>query len=611
MKNVFKKFFLIPVGIAALMCFAACDEESIITPPKPTQPEPETEHTYSDKWSFNNDEHWHSATCDHPDEKADIEEHTFELNLAKSTVSCTQDGVAVYECKCGFSYRENEKAGHNIVYSEGKEATCTEDGATPRGECNRFDCDYVIESQVIPATGHKYSTAWAWDDENHWHNATCGHDLTTQPEAHVYGENSVCKCGRSIVEADSANFTYKKVGTEYVVTGVSASAQDAALFRIPATYKNLKVTGIADGAFANNTVVETVNIPVGITSIGREAFMGCTKLNTVNLPNGLTELGYSAFSGCSALKEISLPASVNEIGSFAFEKCVGLKTIELPTSVTSFGEQVFNGCTLLEKVTLPSGITKLGSNMFLNCTSLSAVTLPSGITNIGSQAFANCTSLTSVSIPSGVTFIGNSAFKNSGLTSVELPEAVSYLGAYAFKDCTALTSAKIPSTKITVTVSVKDGKNQYDVSGSGVTYTMGDWFSGCEALKELTIPFAGARMDSEIAVSTAFGYLFGTTAPKAANADKFEAVSVTTGTGEQAKTHTYYIPKTLAKVTVLGGTHAEWRDDVATQKTYTLPANAFSGCTMIKEIVLAAGVFDGDALEGWSGTLTKLPSSAE
>ena len=147
---------------------------------------------------------------------------------------------------------------------------------------------------------------------------------------------------------------------------------------------------------------------------------------------------------------------------------------------------------------------------------------------------------------------------------------------------------------------------------------MGEWFSGCGALESLTIPFAGSRMDTPIAVSTHFGYIFGTTAPKAADADKFEAVAVTTGEGEHEVSYTYYIPKTLTSVTVVGGTYDEWRKnpesgkDEATEKTYKLPANAFSGCTMIENITLAADVWDSESeLEGWNGTLTWLGASTE
>ncbi|MDE6411801.1 MAG: leucine-rich repeat domain-containing protein [Clostridia bacterium] len=583
MKSNLKKFLvLVPVAVGALACFAACGEHK---------------HTYSENWSHNAQYHWHGATCEHTEEQADKTEHKYTLNVSKSTVTCTEDGVAVYDCECGYSYMQNESAGHLIEFVGGKAATCTEDGATPREVCLR--CDYVKESEVIPATGHKYSTAWVWDDDEHWHPATCGHDLKKDVAEHVYNAEDMCSCGRSRLEADPENFTYSKRGSSYTVTGIAATAENVTNLRIPYTYNGLPVTGIENFAFENNKAITRVNIPAGVTVIGREAFSGCTNLATVKVGSGLVEIGHAAFSGC-AITEITIPASVTTINTSAFENCANLETVEmLPANLNLLGEQVFSGCSSLVSIRIPTLLEnivtytdnsgthhvninyKVGKNLFLNCTSLQTVTFGGGITAIETNAFANCTSLTSITLPGALTFVGNSAFKNSGLTSITLPDTVTYVGTGAFKDCSALTSAVI---------------------GSGVTYTMGEWFSGCGALQSLTIPFVGSRMDTPIAVSTHFGYIFGTTAPKTADADKYEAVTVT----ENEKSHTYYIPKSLTSVTVLGGQYDEWRknpsggDDIKTVKDYVLPANAFSGCTMITEVTLAEGVGEeSDAFAGW------------
>lgn len=592
MKSNLKKFLvLIPVAVGALACFAACGDH---------------EHTYSENWSHNAEHHWHYATCEHSEELTDRTEHTFTLNASKSTVTCTQDGVAVYECECGYSYRQDEKGGHLLQITGAKNAACEEDGATPREVCTRVGCDYVKESEVIPATGHKYSTAWLWDDDEHWHAAACGHDLKSDVGEHVYSDKGVCKCGRSNLEADPDNFAYKKRGNSYIVTGLAPSAEDETVLRIPYTYKGLPVVEIEQFAFENNKNITKVNLPAGITVIGREAFSGCTKLATVKIGAGVTEIGHAAFSGCAALTEITIPASVTTIDASAFENCANLGTVNmLPTSLNLLGEQVFSGCSSLESIRIPTLLPnmvsfdngkkeaninyKVGKNLFLNCALLQTVTFGAGVTAIDANAFANCTSLETISLPAGLTFIGQNAFKNSGLTSIMLPETVTYVGTSAFKDCAALTSAVI---------------------GSGVTYTMGEWFSGCGALESLTVPFVGSRMDTGMAVSTHFGYIFGTTAPKAADADKFEAVTVTTG----EVSHTYYIPKTLTSVTVTGGTYDEWRDGNAepTVKNYALPANAFGGCTTIGNITLAADVWDGESeLENWNGTLTWLGASTE
>ncbi|MDE7453205.1 MAG: leucine-rich repeat domain-containing protein, partial [Clostridia bacterium] len=372
-------------------------------------------------------------------------------------------------------------------------------------------------------------------------------------------------------------------------------------------YNVLSLTAIANFAFENNATITRVNIPDTVTEIGREAFKGCTNLATVKTGTRLEESGPAAFSGCTTLTEITIPASVTTLNSSAFEGCTNLETVEmLPTSLDLLGEQVFSGCSSLVNIKIPTLNSKMvlvdankqtyeninykvGKNMFLNCTSLETVTFGAGVTAIDANAFANCASLESISLPAGLEFVGQNAFKNSGLTTITLPETVTYVGVGAFKDCTALTSAVI---------------------GSGVAYTMGAWFSGCGALESLTVPFAGSRMDTPIAVSTHFGYIFGTTAPKEADADKFEAVTVTKGEGSDAVTYTYYIPKTLTTVTILGGTYSEWRkvdgEDVETVKDYVLTVDAFEGCTMITNITVAEDVLENaEALEGWNGTVNR------
>ena len=53
-----KKFLALIFAGAACITLAACDAETHT-------------HTFSDKWSFDENEHWHEATCDDTDEVKD------------------------------------------------------------------------------------------------------------------------------------------------------------------------------------------------------------------------------------------------------------------------------------------------------------------------------------------------------------------------------------------------------------------------------------------------------------------------------------------------------------------------------------------------------------
>ena len=56
-----------------------------------------------------------------------------------------------------------------------------------------------------------------------------------------------------------------------------------------------KFTKIDSGCFKNNTTMESVSIPEGVTEIGFAAFSGCYNLKSVQLPKSLIKIGASAF----------------------------------------------------------------------------------------------------------------------------------------------------------------------------------------------------------------------------------------------------------------------------------------------------------------------------
>lgn len=101
-------------------------------------------HTFGDKWTSDEEGHWHPATCDHKDVKGDFAKHEFD-----------DSG----RCKvCG--YPQSDKP---------------ED----------------------PVHDHTYTTSWWHDETNHWHAATCAHtDMKSDLDAHSYNKFGRCTvCG--------------------------------------------------------------------------------------------------------------------------------------------------------------------------------------------------------------------------------------------------------------------------------------------------------------------------------------------------------------------------------------------------------------------------------
>jgi hypothetical protein len=141
--------------------------------------------------------------------------------------------------------------------------------------------------------------------------------------------------------------------------------------RIPATIQGIPVRAIAAASFAGNRIINTVEIPEGVTYIGDYAFINCKNLMRVTLPSSLTFIGESFFADS------------------------GLQSIVIPEGVTTIGRNAFSGCTKLAVVSLPSTIVSIGNLAFNNSSSLATVNFPDTVTSIqfSIDAFNNCSQM--------------------------------------------------------------------------------------------------------------------------------------------------------------------------------------------------------------------------
>lgn len=271
---------------------------------------------------------------------------------------------------------------------------------------------------------------------------------------------------------------------------------------------------VGNYAFHRNESLETINIDC--ETIGDEAFSGCDYLTDITLGENVKTLGDKVFYTCDALERVEIPSTVTDIGEKTFYSCPALKeaiiragTVKagtfyncralttliisdnatLDASFTAanayaketletvkigkgeIGNSAFSNCTNLTTVELGDGVTSIGKSAFLKCTQLPSITIGSGVTSIGTSAFNGCTALTKAEIKSGA--IGDNAFQDcKSLTDVTLGDGVTSIGRNAFLRCTVLTAIKI---------------------GSSVRTIESFAFSGCEALKEVTISAAQVK----------------------------------------------------------------------------------------------------------------------
>ncbi len=258
-------------------------------------------------------------------------------------------------------------------------------------------------------------------------------------------------------------------------------------------------THIPDYLCYKHEWLESVILPLSVTSIGSNAFGYCSHLSSINLPDNLDTIGKNAFTHCDSLKKIVIPESVKYIDESAFTGCSGVDTIVFNAincniNVNSYGNcSPFDGLRNkafivgnkvtqipwflcyhmrnLREIIIPNSVKTIASRAFCNCDSLSIVELGDSVNYIGEWSFGYCSSLDSIIIPTSVSTIGNSAFFNcSGLMSIIIPNSVVNLGEECFRGCTNLTSAIVNASGILKNGTFSDCTNLTDLFiGDGIT----------------------------------------------------------------------------------------------------------------------------------------------
>ena len=121
-----------------------------------TESVPKLEHTFDmGNWKFDEQTHWHPATCAHTDLKKDEAEHVWNEGVITTQPTETTEGVKTY--------------------------TCTVCGNTKTATIGTLDHKHTFDTE-----------RWAHDAENHWHPATCAHTSEKKGlAAHSWNEGVV------------------------------------------------------------------------------------------------------------------------------------------------------------------------------------------------------------------------------------------------------------------------------------------------------------------------------------------------------------------------------------------------------------------------------------
>lgn len=136
-------------------------------------------------------------------------------------------------------------------------------------------------------------------------------------------------------------------------------------------------------------------------------------IKTVSIPEGYDRIANSAFSNAgqqSVLENVNLPKGLTLIGKNAFQNCNHIKSIELNEGLENIGESAFSGTTL-ESVKFPSSLKIINDCAFANC-HIYNLKFNAGLKYIGNSAFALSNAHTEqvLEIPASVIYIGPYAF---------------------------------------------------------------------------------------------------------------------------------------------------------------------------------------------------------
>lgn len=181
---------------------------------------------------------------------------------------------------------------------------------------------------------------------------------------------------------------------------------------IPETINGVTVNVIGEGAFINNTTLQSVIIPDCVTEIGKNAFYKCTALKTVKTGEGVTKIGLSAFYCCTALESIDIGASVEIIDDYAFYDCDDLKEVTGMEGVREIGLRAFYSDYRLSSVPLGDSLEVLEDYAFASYIKFDK--LPPNLKRIGAESI-NVES-EYITIPASVEYMNDGAIYSNSKT---------------------------------------------------------------------------------------------------------------------------------------------------------------------------------------------------
>ena len=338
----------------------------------------------------------------------------------------------------------------------------------------------------------------------------------------------------------------------------------ASLYKIvmPTSASALTTTQFAFNNCSNLLDIVFPSNATGITNFSN-TFVGCYNLRTVTFPTSLNSCTNfsTTFSSCNSLKNITFP-SINLANNLAstFNACLSLQWVKFtslpspvsPSTSVSFSA-IFTGCSQLQNVYFPASCSSNAiynmANSFFNCYNLKSVIFP---TNFNASTFAT-------------------AFQNDNkLTSVIFQSAMPNLVdmGNCFSGCTLLKDITLPTTV-------------------GSTISLLGTFTSCVSLNSITIP-SGWLISS---LANTFQFCYNITSIVLPNNAQNSCNSMASMANSCYKLQTIVMPTSLNIVATLTGTFGlctQLKSVIfpATMNSVTAANGIFSSCYELTSVTL-------------------------
>lgn len=431
-----KKFF---VGILTVCIFLTMGMALTACNSGTTQPE--HTHTYASEWSYDENYHWYSATCEHTNEIKGKVTHEFNGNGI-----CTACGYEKGEGEHVHSYSPTWSYNGEYHYHE---STCGHEVVSDKALHN-FEGDSCSVCPYVREHIHTFDTNLSRDENYHWYAATCGHNVVNGKEEHNFNTNDTCVCGQVAVYTKGLSYAFDDTSKTYTVTGLGETTEKDIVIAdsidgYPVKYigtqafKDSNITSITFGkniakvessAFKNCANLVTVNINNDCSLFENECFMNCTSLERIEIPKNSANcsVGTRAFNGCTSLEYADI-GSVKYLGSELFVGCSSLVEV-VADNITAMGYTIFTGCVNLERFDIPTAVQDLSGNDFDDTKLIKPY---NGVKYVGTWAvgLTDNFSSQSLSFKSDTTGIDCYAFENEQITDLYLPASLVHLdGAF-------------------------------------------------------------------------------------------------------------------------------------------------------------------------------------